>query len=82
LTDALTQIEGTVDEPSDPPSSPPTKLNFNLDAKDQSMITSAVQFYSDFIGQHHVHTLEFETFGSTEIKKLGFSPDAFVQMSI
>lgn len=46
------------------------------------MVESAVKYYADFIGQHHVDTLEFDTFGSSEIKKLGFSPDAFVQMSI
>tara|TARA_B110000285_G_scaffold231703_1_gene301017 strand:- start:550 stop:702 length:153 start_codon:yes stop_codon:yes gene_type:complete len=50
LTDALTKIEGSVDEPSETPASPPTKLNFNLDAKDKSMVTSAVNFYADFIG--------------------------------
>ena len=82
LTDALTQISGTIDEPTAPPATPPQKLNFALDAKDQKMITSAVSYYSDFIGQHHVHTLEFDTYGSSQIKKLGFSPDAFVQMSI
>lgn len=46
------------------------------------MISSAVSYYAEFIAQHHVDTLVFDTFGSSEIKKLGFSPDAFVQMSI
>lgn len=46
------------------------------------MITEASNYYKDFTGQHHVHTLEFTSFGASEIKKLGFSPDAFVQMSI
>ena len=46
------------------------------------MVTDASKFYNDFIGKHHLHTLEFTTFAASEIKKLGFSPDAFVQMSI
>lgn len=57
-------------------------MTFDFDSSVDKNIKDAVTYYKDFIGQHHVHTLVFDTFGSTAIKGMKFSPDAFVQMSI
>jgi carnitine O-acetyltransferase len=39
-------------------------------------------FYENFIAQHHIQTNVFQDYGANAIKKMGFSPDAFVQMTI
>ena len=38
--------------------------------------------YNEFVSQHLHNTYTHKDFGSTKIKEMGFSPDAFVQMAI
>ena len=41
-------------------------------------ITEASEYYAKMTGEHHVHTNEYTEYGASGIKKMGFSPDAFV----
>ncbi|KAJ2809195.1 Carnitine O-acetyltransferase mitochondrial [Coemansia guatemalensis] len=38
--------------------------------------------FDKVVDQHQLRVLQYEAFGKDEIKRLGFSPDAFVQMAI
>jgi carnitine O-acetyltransferase len=82
LTDAMTEItvpnEGDAEYEINKQHVLPSKLEFEYDSKLDSMIVEAQGFYKNFIGQHHVHTEVFSNWGSSAIKKMGFSPDAFV----
>ena len=81
LTDALALITSP-EEPKQVDIETPEKLKFEMDTKMVKHIDDAGKFYSKMIGEHHMHTNVFTEYGANGIKKMGFSPDAFVQMSI
>ncbi|KAJ2489525.1 Carnitine O-acetyltransferase mitochondrial [Coemansia sp. RSA 2050] len=45
-------------------------------------IEQAGQRFDKVVEQHQLRVLQYEGFGKDEIKRLGFSPDGFVQMAI
>ena len=81
LTEALGQM-AQAEEIQEQAISLPKKLAFNIDSQMGQSIAEAQTYFNNFIGDHHVHTEEFTDFGANEIKKMKFSPDAFVQMCI
>ena len=81
LTDALALLTSP-EEPKEVTIKNPEKLKFEFDGKMEGNITDASAFYQKMIGEHQLHTNVFTDYGATGIKKMGFSPDAFVQMSI
>ena len=47
-----------------------------------SLITNAKKDFKQLVNDHDLHVESFQGYGSTFIKKAGFSPDAYVQMAI
>ncbi|KAJ2001141.1 Carnitine O-acetyltransferase mitochondrial [Coemansia thaxteri] len=45
-------------------------------------VDQAAQRFDDVVARHQLSVLHYDAFGKDEIKRLGFSPDAFVQMAI
>ncbi|KAJ2225730.1 Carnitine O-acetyltransferase mitochondrial [Coemansia sp. RSA 485] len=45
-------------------------------------VDQAAERFAKVTGQHQLRVLQFEAFGKDELKRLGFSPDGFVQMAI
>jgi carnitine O-acetyltransferase len=62
-------------------SEPPRKLEWNLTNDISLALRFAETRLSDLINQNEFSTLSFNKFGMERIKKMGMSPDAFVQMS-
>ncbi|KAJ2852726.1 Carnitine O-acetyltransferase mitochondrial [Coemansia brasiliensis] len=60
----------------------PEPLRFVTPPKVVRSIEQAAERFNKTIGQHQLRVLQYEAFGKDEIKKLGVSPDAFVQMAI
>ncbi|AWU74178.1 hypothetical protein CAS74_004153 [Pichia kudriavzevii] len=60
---------------------PPRKLEWNLTNDLSLALRFAETRLSDLIHQNEFSTLYFDKFGMERIKKMGMSPDAFVQMS-
>lgn len=60
---------------------PPRKLEWNLTNELSLALRFAETRLSDLINQNEFSTLNFRNFGMERIKKMGMSPDAFVQMS-
>lgn len=81
LTDALA-LMASPQEPKEVTITNPEKLKFEIDGKMETHIADATAFYKKMIGEHHLQTNVFSDYGASDIKKMGFSPDAFVQMSI
>ncbi|ODQ53229.1 acyltransferase ChoActase/COT/CPT [Saitoella complicata NRRL Y-17804] len=59
----------------------PRKLEWTLTGELRTALRFAETRLSDLIQQNEVQTLEFTRYGSNFIKRMGFSPDAFVQMA-
>ena len=62
-------------------SEPPRKLEWNLTNDLSLALRFAETRLSDLIHQNEFSTLNFTKYGMERIKKMGMSPDAFVQMS-
>lgn len=62
-------------------SEPPRKLEWNLTNELSLALRFAETRLSDLINQNEFSTLTFNKYGMERIKKMGMSPDAFVQMS-
>ncbi|KAJ2123491.1 Carnitine O-acetyltransferase mitochondrial [Coemansia sp. RSA 720] len=62
--------------------SEPEALRFVTPPTVVRAIEQAAGRFSKVVGQHQLRVLQYEAFGKDEIKKLGFSPDGFVQMAI
>lgn len=60
---------------------PPRKLEWNLTNDLSLALRFAETRLSDLINQNEFSTLSFNKFGMERIKKMGMSPDAFVQMA-
>uniref|UniRef100_A0A1D1YFG2 Carnitine O-acetyltransferase, mitochondrial n=1 Tax=Anthurium amnicola TaxID=1678845 RepID=A0A1D1YFG2_9ARAE len=60
----------------------PQQLHFNLTSEVLSAISEAEKNYDDLIAKHDLRVLAYEGYGKNVIKKLGASPDAYVQMII
>ncbi|GBC01211.1 hypothetical protein RclHR1_00410038 [Rhizophagus clarus] len=60
----------------------PQQLHFNLTSEVLSAISKAEKNYDDLIAKHDLRVLAYEGYGKNVIKKLGASPDAYVQMII
>ncbi|EXX78513.1 carnitine O-acetyltransferase CAT2 [Rhizophagus irregularis DAOM 197198w] len=60
----------------------PQQLHFNLTSEVLSAISKAEKNYDDHIAKHDLRVLAYEGYGKNVIKKLGASPDAYVQMII
>ncbi|KAJ1988385.1 Carnitine O-acetyltransferase mitochondrial [Coemansia spiralis] len=60
----------------------PEPLTFVTPPKVVHAIEAAKERFIKVINQHQLRVLQYEGFGKDEIKKLGFSPDGFVQMAI
>lgn len=61
--------------------SPPRKLEWNLTNELSLSLRFAETRLSDLISQNEFSTLMFNKYGMERIKKMGMSPDAFIQMS-
>ncbi|GME84206.1 unnamed protein product [Ambrosiozyma monospora] len=59
----------------------PRRLDFTLSNEFSLALRFGETRLSDLIHQNEFSTLEFKQFGMERIKKMGMSPDAFVQMS-
>ncbi|KAI0464720.1 hypothetical protein LJB42_002343 [Komagataella kurtzmanii] len=59
----------------------PRKLEWRLNNDLSLSLRFGETRLSDLIAQNEFAALEFKTYGMERIKKMGFSPDAFVQMS-
>ncbi|EGW34773.1 uncharacterized protein SPAPADRAFT_69177 [Spathaspora passalidarum NRRL Y-27907] len=59
----------------------PRKLEWDLTPELSLTLRFGETRLSDLINQNEFRHLEFENYGSTQIKKMKFSPDAFVQMA-
>ncbi|RIA85327.1 acyltransferase ChoActase/COT/CPT [Glomus cerebriforme] len=60
----------------------PEQLRFNLSNEILSAISKAEKNYDDLVAKHDLRVLAYEGYGKNLIKKLGASPDAYVQMII
>lgn len=59
------------------------KVNLSLQtSKLSSMIAQAKQNYTKLVTDHDIQVQSFRGYGSTFIKKAGYSPDAYVQMGM
>jgi carnitine O-acetyltransferase len=47
-----------------------------------ALIEQSKSAFSDWIGQHEINVQSFQGYGSSFIKKAGYSPDAYVQMAM
>ncbi|ODV63791.1 carnitine O-acetyltransferase YAT1 [Ascoidea rubescens DSM 1968] len=59
----------------------PRKLDWQIDSELSSALRFAETRLSDLIQQNEFKVLEFKHYGANKIKKMGMSPDAFLQMS-
>ncbi|KAI3404660.1 YAT1 [Candida oxycetoniae] len=59
----------------------PRKLEWDLTPDLSLALRFAETRLSDLINQNEIRHLEFRSYGSTQIKKMKLSPDAFVQMA-
>lgn len=48
----------------------------------ENLIRQAQTVFANWTGKHELHVQSFQGYGSSFIKKAGFSPDAFVQMAM
>lgn len=90
-TDSILRFAKTInkDSPSiwndlklkDVKNDPPRKLEWNLTNDLSLALRFAETRLSDLINQNEFSTLNYNKFGMERIKKMGMSPDAFVQMS-
>ncbi|KAJ2515713.1 Carnitine O-acetyltransferase mitochondrial [Coemansia sp. RSA 1939] len=60
----------------------PEQLRFVTPPPVVRAIEEAGNRFKSVVDQHQLRVLQYEGFGKDEIKKLGFSPDGFVQMAI
>ncbi|CAI2177916.1 1965_t:CDS:10 [Funneliformis geosporum] len=60
----------------------PEQLHFNLTGGILSAISKSEKNFDDLIAKHDLRVLAYEGYGKNGIKKLGVSPDAYVQMLI
>ena len=60
----------------------PQQLHFSLTREILSAISEAEKNYDNLIAKHNLCVLAYEGYGKNVIKKLGASPDAYVQMII
>jgi carnitine O-acetyltransferase len=60
----------------------PQQLHFNLTSEILSTISKAEKNFDDLVAKHDLRVLAYEGYGKNVIKKLGASPDAYVQMII
>jgi carnitine O-acetyltransferase len=68
-------------EPDEEYDTSPKKLEWKLTPELRAGVRFAETRISDLICQNDSQALEFKGYGSTFIKRHGFSPDAFVQMA-
>ncbi|KAJ2613002.1 Carnitine O-acetyltransferase mitochondrial [Coemansia sp. RSA 1365] len=59
-----------------------TELAFELSDVVREHIARAVDYFDATVAAHELSTLAFDGFGKEQVKKLGVSPDAFVQMAM
>ncbi|KAJ2799424.1 Carnitine O-acetyltransferase mitochondrial [Coemansia guatemalensis] len=59
-----------------------TELAFELSDAVLGHIARAIDYFDATVAAHELSTLAFNEFGKEQIKKLGVSPDAFVQMAM
>ena len=71
----------TPGEPEEEVETSPKKLEWRLTPDLRAGVRFAETRISDLICQNDSQALEFGGYGSTFIKRHGFSPDAFVQMA-
>lgn len=60
----------------------PKKLDFNLNDDVLKTIESAEKNFDSLVSKHDLRVLVYQGYGKNGIKKLGLSPDAYVQMII
>ncbi|TPX33587.1 hypothetical protein SmJEL517_g03505 [Synchytrium microbalum] len=60
----------------------PQQLQWQITPSLGFHVKSAEWAFDDLVGRHELSTLEFGDFGKDQIKKMGLSPDAFVQMAL
>ncbi|KAG9303461.1 hypothetical protein G9A89_013788 [Geosiphon pyriformis] len=60
----------------------PEKLEFTINKEIFGAIRTAEQNFDSLVAKHDLRVLSYEGYGKEVIKKLGFSPDAYVQMMI
>ncbi|CAG8561780.1 6033_t:CDS:2 [Acaulospora colombiana] len=60
----------------------PEQLNFTLNKDVLDVIAKAEKNFDDLVAKHDLRVLMYQGYGKNGIKKLGFSPDAYVQMII
>ncbi|CAG8586362.1 9627_t:CDS:2, partial [Diversispora eburnea] len=60
----------------------PEQLNFILNNDALKAIASAEKNFDSLVSKHDLRVLVYQGYGKNGIKKLGFSPDAYVQMII
>ncbi|KAJ2226358.1 Carnitine O-acetyltransferase mitochondrial [Coemansia sp. RSA 1286] len=59
-----------------------SELAFDYNAELLGHIQRAVDYFDTTVRGHELATLEFDSFGKEQIKKMKVSPDAFVQMAM
>ena len=59
---------------------PPTELTFDITPPLETAITEAAQRFDKLVGEHELHVLHYEGFGSKFAKAHGASPDAAAQL--
>ncbi|KAJ2878936.1 Complex III assembly protein translocase and chaperone, partial [Coemansia asiatica] len=59
-----------------------SELGFDYSAELLSHIQRAIDYFDATVRGHELATLEFDSFGKEQIKKMKVSPDAFVQMAM
>jgi len=52
------------------------------DSKIDTMVDQAKNAFTKLVGNHSLNVQSFQGYGSSSIKKMGYSPDAYVQMAI
>ncbi len=72
----------TQPEPVSPKGSPPvTPIEFALDEALRTSVRTAATAFADYAAANATTTVSFDDIGSTRIKELGASPDAFMQLA-
>lgn len=74
-TNQVLQVNGTT-----PPSPQFQKMRWDIPADVLDALQTATQHLESRITNHQLQTLQFLDYGTTFIKSVGFSPDAFFQM--